>query len=327
MKFRFAVIGTNHITERFLSAAATVEEFQLSAVYSRTEERAREFAAAHGADRIFTDLEALAACPDIDAVYIASPNSFHASQSIRMLRAGKHVLCEKPIASNSRELEAAIAAAKENGVVLMEAMRPVHAPGWAAIRDNLPKLGTIRRVTFSYCQYSSRYDKFKQGIVENAFKPELSNGSLMDIGVYCVHPLVSLFGMPKSVLSVGTILPDSIDGQGTILADYGTMQASLLYSKISESDLPSEIQGENGTMLIHRINEPREVVIRYRDGSEERPEIPQVENNMSCELRDFMNLAEHGQIDHPYLPASRMEMALMDTVRSQQGIHFPADEL
>lgn len=90
-----------------------------------------------------------------------------------------------------------IQAAKENQVVFMEAMKSVHTPGFKAMKEHLPKLGTVRRATIQYCQYSSRYDKFKNGIIENAFKPELSNGAIMDIGVYCVHFLAALFGMPE----------------------------------------------------------------------------------------------------------------------------------
>lgn len=73
-------------------------------------------------------------------------------------------------------------AALENQAVLLEAMRSVYSPGFQAVRENLHKLGKIRRVSFQYCQYSRRYDNFKKGIIENAFNPALSNGALMDIG-------------------------------------------------------------------------------------------------------------------------------------------------
>ena len=82
----------------------------------------------------------------------------------------------------------------------MEAMKNVHSPGFHAMMDNLYKIGTVRRATIQYCQYSSRYDKFKKGIIENAFNPKLSNGALMDIGSYCIHFLASLFGKPEKIL-------------------------------------------------------------------------------------------------------------------------------
>ena len=88
----------------------------------------------------------------MEAVYVASPNYAHCAQSIAMMRAGKHVLCEKPMASNAREVEEMLACAREMGVVLLEAMKPIFEPSFAALRDALPALGTLRRASLSYCQ-------------------------------------------------------------------------------------------------------------------------------------------------------------------------------
>ena len=185
----------------------------------------------------------------------------------------------------------------ENQAVLLEAMRSVYSPGFQAVRENLHKLGKIRRVSFQYCQYSRRYDNFKKGIIENAFNPALSNGALMDIGVYCVHPLVSLFGKPERVVTSSLKLSNGIDGAGTILVEYPEFQGELLYSKITDSRVPSQIQGEEGTMVIREIPDPQEITIYYRSGKTEN------------------------------LENSRMEMELMDEVRRQQGIIFPADTI
>ena len=193
---RFGIIGTNWITDQFIAAGREVEGFTLAAVYSRTEDRAEAFASKHGIPLTFTDISEMAACREVDAIYIASPTSFHAEQAIICMSAGKHVICEKPAASNSRELQAMAKTAAEYGVVFMEAMKSSFMPGFQAIREWLPSLGTIRRYTASYCQYSSRYDAFKRGEILNAFKPEFSNGALMDLGVYCIYPMVLLFGAP-----------------------------------------------------------------------------------------------------------------------------------
>lgn len=291
MKVNFGVIGTNVITERFLEAGKDAEGFCLRGVYSRSREKAVDFARKHGADLAFDSLEDMDSCKEIDAVYVASPNSLHASQSIQMLKGGKHVLCEKPIASNQREFEEMKKVALENRRVLLEAMRSVYSPGFQAIRENLHKLGKIRRVSFQYCQYSRRYDNFKKGIIENAFNPALSNGALMDIGVYCVHPLVSLFGKPEKVISSSLKLSNGIDGAGTILTKYPDFQGELLYSKITDSRVPSQIQGEEGSMVI----------------------------------REFLRLIREKRYSHEYLENSQMEIELMDEVRRQQKIFFPAD--
>jgi predicted dehydrogenase len=195
------IVGTSWITEEFIKCASLVEEFRLSAVYSRDGEKARTFAEKYDVTNIFTDLEEMANSSCLDAVYIASPNSLHAEQSVLFLNNGKHVLCEKPIASNVRELEAMIEASKNNNVLLMEAMKTSFLPNYKVIEENIHKLGKIRRFFISYCQYSSRYDTYKAGNHVNTFDPKFSNGSVMDIGVYCIHPAVRLFGKPKNVIA------------------------------------------------------------------------------------------------------------------------------
>ena len=109
-KIRFGVVGTNFITDCVIAGAREDERFELAAVYSRTRERGEEFAAKHNIPHIFTSLEEMAASDKVDAIYIASPNYMHAQQSILCMSHGKHVLCEKPIASNAREAAAMIAA-------------------------------------------------------------------------------------------------------------------------------------------------------------------------------------------------------------------------
>ncbi|MGJ3206546.1 Gfo/Idh/MocA family protein [Geobacillus thermoleovorans] len=325
---RFATIGTNWITEAFLDAARLVDSFELAAVYSRTEETAKRFAEKVGAPRTFTDLHELAGSPDIDAVYIASPNALHAEQAIWLMNHGKHVLCEKPLASNAKEVKAMIEAAERNGVVLMEAMKATLLPTFRSIREHLPKLGRIRRYVASYCQYSSRYDAYKQGTVLNAFNPAFSNGALMDLGVYCLYPMVVLFGQPRGVKAQSVKLESGVDGEGSIVLDYGDMDAVVFYSKITNSHLPSEIQGEDGNMIIDAIHTPTKAEIRYRDGRVEDITVPQDKPPMYYEAEEFIRLIENGEREsavnsHRH---SLWTMEIMDEARKQTGIVFPADE-
>lgn len=322
---RYAVIGTNFITDRFIESTKECDNIKFHGVYSRDINRAREYGDKNGAKLVFDKLNDLAECDEIDMVYIASPNSFHCSQSILMLKSKKHVLCEKPIASNSKELKKMIKAASDNNTILLEAMRTVYDPGFLEIEKNLNKLGKIRRANFYYCKYSSRYDNFKKGVIENAFKPELSNGALMDIGVYCVHALARLFGAPNEVKAQSIILENGIDGAGTIIAKYDEMQADLMYSKIADSYIPSEIQGEDGTMVIDMISEPKDITIYYRDGRKEKISVDKKQNNMYYEAMEMVRLIENPNYEKDYNKYSLIELNIMDEVREQTGIHFPAD--
>lgn len=325
-KIKFGIIGTGKIVDNFLEAALTHEEFELVAVYSRDIKKAEEFGGKYGATKFFDNLDVFASSKDIDAVYIASPNSLHASQAILCLENKKHVLCEKPMASNKIEVKSMIDTAKDNGVLLMEAMRITVLPNFLKVKENLHKIGKIRRYFASYCQYSSRYDKYKEGIVLNAFKRELSNGALMDIGVYCIHPMIELFGKPNGVVSEAILLESGVDGQGTAMFSYEGASGVIMYSKISDSKLPLEIQGEEGTIIIDNILF-KNVKIVYRDGREEVISIKQRENDMYYELDEFisvLNKNETESMKNSY-KNSLMAIEVMDKIRSQIGLEYPAD--
>ncbi|THF79875.1 Gfo/Idh/MocA family protein [Cohnella fermenti] len=324
---RFGVIGTNWITDAFLQAAKQVEGFTLTAVYSRTEEKAKAFAAKHGAARAFTDMEEMAASGEIDAVYIATPNSYHEEHATLCMNRGLHVLCEKPLASNAAEVRRMAEAADRNGVLLMEAMKSTLLPNFRAIAESLPKIGKVRRYFASYCQYSSRYDAYRAGTVLNAFNPLFSNGALMDLGIYCIYPAIVLFGKPSEVKASGLLLGSGVDGEGSLLLKYEGMEAVVQYSKISNSYVPSEIQGEEGSVLIDKISTPEKVEIRYRDGRTEEVTVPQHEDNMKYELEEFIRLIESGERQSK--PNSHENsltvMEVMDEARRQMGLRYPAD--
>ena len=316
-----AVIGRNFVVDEMLEATRLFTEIKLSAIYSRKEETGREYAEKWGFDKVYTDLDAMAGDKDIDAVYIASPNYAHEEQAVKMMRAGKHVLCEKPMHKSYAGAMNMINTAEEKGVVFMEAMMSAHVPGTYKIMELLPRIGKVRRVNLSFCQYSSRYDKFKNGIVENAFDPTLWNGAFIDMGVYPVSLLLQLFGEPDDFISKAVFLPGSIDGQGTMICSYPDMTATLMWSKITQDTLPSEIQGEGGSIIIDKVSKPTEIELVMRDGTRSVYETLCDKPVMYYELRDFLR-----QIVGKAMPQfnlnSALEAKLMEKAREQMGINF-----
>lgn len=327
-RINFGIIGTNKITDRFIKGAGLVEDFKLNAVYSRTFDTAKAFAEKYEVTNIFTSLEEMAKDECIDAVYIASPNSFHAEQASLFLNNGKHVLCEKPVASNAAELESMLAAARANKVLLMEAMKTSFFPNFKVIQDNLHKVGKVRRFFFNYCQYSSRYDAHKEGKPVNTFNPKFSNGSIMDIGVYCIHPAVRLFGMPKDIKATALKLSSGVDGQGTLTFLYDEMDGVIQHSKISNSYIPSEIQGEEGSMIIDKINSPESVKIIYRNGEVEELSVPQIKDNMYYEANEFIELIKNNKAESEINSHSLSlnVIKVIENARKQTNIVFPADK-
>ncbi|GGE29497.1 putative oxidoreductase YulF [Pullulanibacillus camelliae] len=325
---RFGVIGTNWITDRFLNHSTSLEDFSLTAVYSRTGEKARAFADKYGVENVYTNLNEMAESDTLDAVYIASPNALHAEQAMLFMRHGKHVLCEKPFASNVAEVDAMVKTAKANHVLLMEAMKTTLLPAFEKIKDNIHKIGPVRRYVASFCQYSSRYDAYKEGALPNAFNPTFSNGSLMDLGVYCIYPMVVLFGEPKAIQAMGTLLDSGVDGQGSLLAQYDGMEAIIMHSKITDSYASSEIQGEDGSIIINHISSPTFVKIKYRNGSEDILYQEESEDrSMYYEAAAFIQLLKEGKQESPVnsFEHSRCVAQIIETARRQIGIVYPSD--
>jgi scyllo-inositol 2-dehydrogenase (NADP+) len=335
-KLRFGIIGTNFISDWVIAGARQDKRFELAAVYSRHQPTADAFAAKHQIPHTFTSLEEMAQSNLIDAVYIASPNFLHASQSILCMQHGKHVMCEKPLASNIREAKAMIAASEQNKVTLMEAMKPTLTPNFAAVKEHINRVGVVRYYFSAYCQYSSRYDKFKAGILVNAFDPAFSNGAIMDIGIYTIYPMVVLFGRPLSIKAQGIILSSGVDGFGTVNFDYGTMKATVIYSKISDSILPTEIQGEEGSIILDRINIIKQVQFVPRQGAVSAKGFSVVPEDISVlsnkdeyyfEVREFIDLVLSGKQESVINSHqnSLITLEIIDEVRRQLNVLYPAD--
>lgn len=335
-KIRFGVIGTNFVTDWVITGARQDPRFELTAVCSRTEQRAAEFAARHQIPHTFTSLEEMAASDIVDAIYIATPNSLHAAQAILCMEHGKHVLCEKPLASNLREVEAMIETSRRCGVALMEALKTTLTPNFRAVMKALPQAGRIRRYFSAFCQYSSRYDKYKEGIVLNAFRPELSNGAMMDIGIYTVYPMVVLFGRPQRISASGIVLSSGVDAQGTVDFGYDGMGATVIYSKIANSSLPTEIQGEAGNLTLDRINRIGQVVWQPRPAAASGREDPVPPQELTQpadhdeyyhEVAEFLDLIESGRIESLINSheRSRICIGIIEEVRRQLGVVYPAD--
>lgn len=321
---RFGFIGTGKIAESFYQANRFINGFALTAVYSRTLEKAKEFGQRKGVLAYYDDLEAFAKSDAFDAVYIASPNCCHHDQAIRMMRAGKHVLCEKPMASNYAEAEEMFQVAKEEGVILMEGMRSIYTPGFQKMTEYMETLGKIRRATIQYCQYSSRYDNFKRGIVENAFKPELSNGALMDIGVYTVACMIRLFGAPKSIKAAGVRLSNGVDGEGTILMEYEDMIGEAIYSKITNAAMPSQILGEDGVMQVTEMENVKDLHIKRKTVAQ-TIHFEQSDNILNYETVAFIKMVKTGTGWETARDITLETMKVLDEARRQMGIVFPAD--
>ena len=264
---RFAIVGTGRISDWVLKGAVQDPRFRAAAVCSRSLEKAKAFIAGHpdafteGA-MAFDDFNEMVEWDGIDAVYIGTPNSTHCRYTVAALNAGRHVLCEKPLACSTDEAMQMIRASINSGKALMEAMISTLNPNFIKAKALLPEIGPIRHYNSSYCQYSTKYDALKQGIVSNSFNPEMGGGALADIGIYTTFAAISLFGRPlkidSNLVRVNTEFGDT-DIQGTVELFYPGMTAVLSFSKAVDSSLPTEICGEKGNILMDAVHICRKV--------------------------------------------------------------------
>lgn len=348
-RIRIAVVGTSAIADDLIGVLNESSGAVYVGSMSRSAERARSITQRHGGSRPFTSIEEVAAAPEVDAVYIASPNALHAAQALACIEAGKHVLVEKPLAPNERLARALFAAGEARGVTVMEAMRSVHDPAYGVIREAMSQIGRVRRATLRLGKRSSRYDEVLSGRQTNIFDCRMASGALMDIGVYCVETMVALFGAPQRVLAAPVLISDAsceatggaIDGAGSVLAVYPDFVVELAYSKISQDTLACQIEGEAGTIVYEGVSVPTGgelLLMEERCGQtgyspagaqgcvRRALPISPASNNMCHELEDFVSCIAGEASPEPFRDITLASLAVMDEVRRQAGISFPADE-
>ena len=334
MVLNLGIIGTNWITNQFVDAAIATQEYQLAGVYSRTIEKAKAFGDPYHATIFETSLEAFANNSDIDVVYVASPNSMHYEQAVTLMKAGKHVIVEKPIFSNPREWSAAVQVAEENKVFLFEAARHVHEENFKIVKEEVKSIENLQGATFAYMKYSSRYDAVLNGEEPNIFSLNFSGGALADLGVYPLYAAISWFGVPESSHYFCTKIATGVDGKGTIILRYKGFDVTILAGKIVNSYLPAEIYGLNKTLSMDSIESITTIdVIDRKTKLKESIAQTASENPMMDEAKDFadvINFPEDVNKQKEYkewLTLSQQVNQVMTDLRKDAGIVFAADEL
>jgi len=316
---RFAVVGTNFISDNFADAVSKVDAASITAVYSRAKETGENFSNRHSVKNVFTDYREMLSSKLFDAVYVASPTLLHTEHSTLALESGYNVLCEKMLAPTLSDFYIMKQTAKRTDKVLLEAMRPVFDPAYEILKNELSKIGRIRRASLEFCQYSSRFDRFKMGILTNAFDPKMKNSALSDIGIYPLTVALDLFGCPEDIKASSVFLENGFEGEGVSTLIYSDKLVSVVYSKITDGIRPSVIEGEDGSILIDKLTAPRSIKKRMRCGEEMEIPIPFAENNMVYEIESFIKMTEGKLSSLPYLKLSENAAVAVDKIYKITG--------
>lgn len=248
---KLALLGTGMIVTEVLPVLQEIEGIELVAILStpRSIEKAQTLADQYGMSQATSNYADIVNNPQVDTVYVGTPNNTHYNYSKQALLAGKHVICEKPFTLLASELEDLVAIAQEKNLFLLEAISNQYLGNFHFIKENLDKLGDIKIVTCNYSQYSSRYDAFKRGEIAPAFNPEMGGGALRDLNIYNIHLLVGLFGQPKTVQYLPN-MERNIDTSGMLVMDYGSFKVVSIGAKDCGAEIKSTIQGVKGSMAV-----------------------------------------------------------------------------
>lgn len=316
-------IGTGAITKSMLAEFNRSDVLHCTAIYSRKEETGRAMADAFGIEKVHTSMEEMLADPSIDMVYVASPNSIHYSQAKAALLAGKHVICEKPFAPTVAEADELIALAKEKHLMLFEAITTAHHPHYGFIKENLAKLGKLKMVSATFCQFSSRYPALLAGNPSPVLNHAFAGGALMDINLYNIHFVVGLFGAPKHVRYFPNRHESGVDTSGILVLEYEDFLCQCIGAKDSAARNGVQIIGEGGYMEVTPSSSNcQSVELNLRGQDPVKVQLP--ENAWYYEVQDLGRIVAAGDYDSCYkaLETTHNVVEVLEKARKYAGFDF-----
>jgi predicted dehydrogenase len=257
-KIRWGIIGLGNIANKFATDLATVENAELVAVASRNQQKADEFAIKYNSKKAYNSYAALAEDAEVDAVYIATPHSFHKAHAILCLQNKKAVLCEKPFAMNMEEVTEMIAVAKENNVLLMEALWTLFLPHFSYVLDIVKseKFGKLKNLEADFGFFRD-FDE-----TSRLFKKEVGGGSLLDIGIYPIFAALATLGKPETIDANATFFENGADSSCRMTFYYENAKAILKSTLLEETRTEAVFTFEKAMVIINRqFHQPTTVVI------------------------------------------------------------------
>ena len=322
---RIGVVGPGRIVRRVMKDFHKGQSYTLAAVASRSLERAQTAAREYGAPLAFGSYEELAACKDVDLVYIAVPHPFHCPVALQMMDAGKHVICEKPMALNECQARAMVDCARKNGVFLMEAMWTRFFP---AMRKMvwLVKEGEIGQVNHVYAVFSgaASYDPKSR-----AFDPTLGGGALLDIGVYPLMAATHLLGWEvESVQGACQYAPSGVDMRLAAQLKFpGGATAQIMGGMDACAPSHLLVYGSEGYIVMEDFWHPTAFTLFGDDGRREEYRFPAENEGFHYEFEEAARCVLAGFRESPLMTheESVAVSRVCDSLRREAGILYPGE--
>ncbi|WP_299672251.1 Gfo/Idh/MocA family oxidoreductase [uncultured Polaribacter sp.] len=317
---KWGIIGLGKIAHKFATDLATVENATLIAVASRSQENADEFSKNFNAKTAYHSYADLAKDPEVDAIYIATPHSFHKEHAILCLEHKKAVLCEKPFAMNLQEVTEMVAISKENNTLLMEALWTYFLPHYQYVLKLLQKekFGKVTKLEADF-GFHKAYDTESR-----LFRKEVGGGSLLDIGIYPIFAALSTLGVPESIAANATFFENGADSSCTMNFKYHQATAILKSTLLEETPTKAVFTCEKGTIEINtQFHAPSTVTITTKE-KEEIIDFDYKTIGYSYEIKHFNQLvsANKKESDIMTFEFSKNLIKTLDRVREIIGLTY-----
>jgi len=319
-KIRWGIIGLGKIANKFATDLMTLKNIELVAVASRNQQNADDFAQKFNAKKAYNSYLDLAKDNQVDAVYIATPHSFHKEHTLLCLQNKKAVLCEKPFAMNLQEVTEMISVAKENNVLLMEALWTYFLPQYAYLLEVIEtkKFGKLKNVAADF-GFKAIYD-----LESRLFKKEVGGGSLLDIGIYPIFAALSTLGKPDLIDANATFFENGVDASCEIIFHYKGAKATLKSSLIEETKTTAIFTFEKAIVKLDRqFHAPSSVTI-FENKKEKKIDFNCKTFGYNFEIEHFNTLLREGKTESSMMTFnfSKDLIKILDKVRGIIGLRY-----
>ncbi len=323
-KIRWGIFGTGRIAGKFAEGLAVLPDAELVAVGSRTQASADDFAKRFDVPRRHASYAALADDDTVDALYVATPHSLHAENTLMGLDVGKAVLCEKPFAINAKQAEKMIKRARNKKLLLMEAMWTRFLPPMVRLREMLA-VETIGKVRTLFADFGFRRETTEGRL----FDLTLGGGALLDVGIYPVSLASMLFGKPSQITGLADLGEKGVDGQSGVLLGHPGGKLAVLHSAVRVNTPQAAcICGTLGRINLHTgWWRGAAMTLQLDAGGEEFLEFPFTGNGYQFEAIEFMECLRAGRTESAVMPLDETLtiMRTLDTLRAQWGLMYPME--
>lgn len=323
---RWGIVGAGFIAGKFVNAVTKHTASTVVAVGSRDAAKAERFAAEHGVSSSHTGYQALVEDPQVDAVYVATPHSYHLEHALLAIGAGKAVLIEKPIARSAAEAQQIADAARAAGVFAMEAMWTRFLPHMVVLRDVIAR-GELGDVVQMHADHGQ---KFAFDPTHRLYAPELAGGALLDLGVYPVSFVHNVLGEPERIAALGRLTETGVDGHVCLALGYPEhTQATVSTTLWALTGITATIAGTEARVdFAGPYLRPAALAVHRTDGSQWTFD-GEVRNGFQYEVAEVARCVNEGRSESDVLTLadSIAVMRTLDEARRQVGVRYPGEAL